>query len=91
MMDTKAQITGTLTSGLHRFSYRTADGAIRPAIGTLDASLMPERQPGDPDKPARPEPEDVIRYWDHEKAGFRQFKVGAVVDMPEPFTPPEAA
>lgn len=88
-MDVKAQVTTALRGGLQRLSYRKGDGSIRAAIGTLHEDFLPKREPGQAEPKAAPE--DVIRYWDHEAGGFRQFKLSSLVDLPTPFTPDPAA
>lgn len=92
MNEVRAKIVAQLQTGPHKFSYRKKDQSLRLARGTLHPSYLPqesdaERSAREQRSAARAGAEDVVHYFDLDQAGFRQFNIANLVDLPEPFTP----
>ena len=58
-----------------RFTFRKKDGTIREALGTLMRSLMrlDNGKLWEPVGVVKPEPENIVRYFDLEKLMWRSF------------------
>lgn len=78
----KAEISEKLESGVVNFRFKKADGSARDAIGTrnndlIPVSKMPVSKPlveGAPVVAKKPEPENLVRYYDFQASGWRSFK-----------------
>lgn len=60
-----------------KFQFKKKDGTIRDAIGTLKRALMKQADGSlwAPKGESKPEPDNVIRYFDLDKGMWRSFTV----------------
>lgn len=61
-----------LSNFVVKFSFTKKDGTIREAIGTTNASLIPEQPTKETSRTYKSNP-SIIKYYDIDKEGWRSF------------------
>jgi hypothetical protein len=82
--DTIVGLKNALHSGIVKFSYKKVDGSTRIARGTLNKSVCEELKSyydNRGDKEERQVPDNILRYWDVEKNGWRSTKFENILDI----------
>lgn len=73
------QLKKSLRAGKTRFIYTKKDGTEREAYGTTNLDIVPDN--AHPKGVAIDFPDDIIRYYDIDKEGWRSFREENFVDM----------
>lgn len=76
---TRDQIIDELKTGIKKFSFTKVDGTIREANGTCNIDIISEENALP--KGVIKDNDNVIRYYDVDKGGWRSFKVDNFIEF----------
>ena len=81
MQTPKEEIQEILRQGECEVVFTKANGDERQMVCTLNSSYLPAIDPATPEGNSN-ETEDVVTVWDVEAAGWRRFRIDALISGP---------
>lgn len=81
----KQKLQKLLSESILSFSFVKKDGTVRQSFGCLDDKVISENnatpKPQDPNKPVKPTPVNLVKYFDTEKKAWRSFNIETLYEV----------